>query len=237
MQVKPIKLTGAAAQPPPLAVRPPVQPTYTPGYIPTPYTAYDGFSQVFQQPGWVQSAPGASFTFVPTPTSTPNPGPDQGSMPFSYPRRPVLPAYCSAWQIPTQIHLPQVGDRAQELGPRCRSAPNQPQPVEEMKPLQTHRSADAAFDLDSVLDSEPLYLGEDSDLFDSEFGDIFGTAETQQHDVRETAVKLEALVCPGKASEALPFGLRLKKSESFVNLINKQLAEARSLSAIGFGSQ
>ena len=237
MQVKPIKLTGAAAPPPPLAVRPPVQPLFNPSYLAAPYgTGCEGWPQMLQQPAaWGQQAPGSSFTFVPTPTSTPNPGPDQGSMPFSYPRRPVLPAFCSAWQIPAQV---QLSTQAQELAPRCRSAPTQPQPLEGFeKPLETHRSADASFDLDSVLDSEPLYLGEDSDLFDSEFGDIFGSAETQQHDVLETAAKLEALVTPGKISGSLPFGLRLKKSESFVNLINKQLAESRSTSAAGPGSQ
>lgn len=103
------------------------------------------------------------------------------------------------------------------------------QPREELN-LEPGHSLDTSLDasIDSVLDSDPLCLGTDSSLFDSDFGDIFGTAEAPQHDVLETAAKLEALVAPEKASAGLPFGLRLKKSESFCNLINRHLAETRS---------
>ena len=140
----------------------------------------------------------------------------------------MLPALCSAWQIPTEVRGPQLSEPAPDSLARCKSAPIQSPVVESLKSVETRRSSDTSFDLDSVLDSEPLYLGEDSDLFDSEFGDMFGTAETQQHDALEAAAKLEALVCPDKASASLPFGLQLKKSESFVNLINKELAETRA---------
>ena len=230
MQVKAMKPTGAASQPPPIAVRPTVQPFCAPGFIAPAYGALgEGWPQFLQQPGgWSHSTAGQSFTFVPTPRSTPAPGPDQGSMPFSYPRRPVLPALCSAWQIPTEVRGPQLSEPAPDSLARCKSAPIQSPVVESLKSVETRRSSDTSFDLDSVLDSEPLYLGEDSDLFDYEFGDMFGTAETQQHDALEAAAKLEALVCPDKASASLPFGLQLKKSESFVNLINKELAETRA---------
>ncbi len=187
---------------------------------------------MLQQPGvWGQQAAAPAFTFVPTPTSTPTPSPDQGSMPFSYPRRPVLPAFCSAWQIPTQVQGPLP---VQELGPRCKSAPSERQRPEDT--LEHSRSADA-LDLDNLLDAEPLYLGEDSDFFDSDFGDIFGSEDTPQHDVTEAAAKLEALVAPGKATGSSPFGLRLKKSESFCNLINRHLAETRASTSSDTGSQ
>lgn len=232
LQVKPIKPAGASGQPPPLAVRPPLQPTFNQSFAgPTYGSACEGWPQLLQQSGaWGQTCGGPAFTFVPTPTSTPTPSPDQGSMPFSYPRRPVLPAFCSAWHIPTQVQGPHPCSQAQQLAARGRSVPSESQPREESSYLEPSRSLDASLDasIDSVLDSDPLCLGADSDLFDSDFGDIFGPSEAQQHDVLETAAKLEALVAPEKASAGLPFGLRLKKSESFCNLINRHLAEARS---------
>ncbi|KAK9817487.1 hypothetical protein WJX74_003274 [Apatococcus lobatus] len=230
-KVKPIKPVGASVQPPPLAVRPPGPAAFSHGFAGPTYAACEGWPQLLQQPGaWGQQCGGPAFTFVPTPTSTPTPSPDQGSMPFSYPRRPVLPAFCSAWHIPTQVQLPQLCGQAQQLGARCKSAPSESSPREEFKALEPCRSLDASLDasIDSVLDSDPLCLAGDSDLFESDFGDIFGSAEAPQHNVFEAAAKLEALVAPEKASAGLPFGLRLKKSESFCNLINRHLAETRA---------